>query len=211
MTAAASTAHAHARRPLLVAVVTVLALGGLSGSQAAATTTAPVAAPRAAVAAPAAAFRSVRTYQEVALPVRLRIPAAGVDTPLQRLGRSPDRTIQVPDGFGTAGWFAEGPRPGQAGPAVILGHVDSATGPAVFSRLSALVPGSEVLVDRADGSTVMFRVTALQRVPKAGFPTELVYGPSLVPSLRLVTCGGSFDHATRSYRDNVIAYAEPAA
>jgi sortase (surface protein transpeptidase) len=132
-----------------------------------------------------------------------------VDTRLQRLGRSVDLSIEVPADFGVAGWFAEGPRPGQSGPAVILGHLDSRTGPGVFSGLAWLRSGAEVLVDRADGSTVGFRVSRMQRVPKAAFPTELVYGPTLEPSLRLVTCGGSFDQATGSYRDNVIVYADP--
>ena len=100
---------------------------------------APPAAVPAVVATPAAVagppeFRSVRTYPEVAPPVRLRIPAARIDTPLQRLGRAADRTVEVPADFGVAGWFADGPRPGQAGPAVILGHVDSRSGPASSSR-----------------------------------------------------------------------------
>lgn len=154
-------------------------------------------------------FRSVRSYDGVAEPVRLRIPSVGVDTRLQRLGRSADLSIEVPTEFGVAGWFGEGPRPGQSGPAVILGHVDSRTGPGVFSELAGLPSGADVVVDRADGSTVGFRVSRMLRVPKDRFPTELVYGPTLEPSLRLVTCGGSFDQATGSYRDNVIVYADP--
>jgi hypothetical protein len=164
------------------------------------------------VAQPAAKpFRSVRTYQEVAVPVRLRIPAVGVDTPLQRLGRAADRTVEVPSDFDVAGWFTGGPRPGQAGPAVVLGHVDSQRGPGVFFPLAGLAPGAAVHVDRADGSTATFRVTSVLTVPKSGFPTDLVYAPSLQPSLRLVTCGGTFDEATASYRDNIIVSADPLA
>ena len=167
----------------------------------------------AGVAAPplAQSFHSVRSYPGVAEPVRLRIPAIGVDTPLLRLGRAPDQSIEVPADYGTAGWFAEGPRPGQPGPAVILGHVDSRAGPGVFFELARLAPGSEVLVDRADGSTVAFRAQRTLRVLKTDFPTDLVYAPTLEPSLRLVTCGGSFDHERRSYLDNVIVYADPSA
>jgi sortase (surface protein transpeptidase) len=146
----------------------------------------------------------------VAEPVRLRVPAAEVDTRLQQLGRAEDGSIQAPTDFGMAGWFAEGPRPGEAGPAVLLGHLDSRTGPGVFLRLPRLAPGAEVAVDRADGSTVRFRVTKTLQVPKARFPTEVVYGPTLAPSLRLVTCGGSFDRAAGHYQDNVIVYADPA-
>jgi hypothetical protein len=160
----------------------------------------------------AESFRSMRDYQQVqvALPVRLRIPAARVDSELLRLGRMPDGTIAVPDSFDLAGWYEEGPRPGQPGPAVILGHVDSTKGPAVFFYLKTLPMGAEVFVDRADGSTVKFRVTGRSQVPKTLFPTDLVYGPTLEASLRLVTCGGSFDRSTRNYRDNVIIYAAPA-
>ena len=168
--------------------------------------------PPAALPPPAAApgpFRSVRTYQEVAPPVRLRIPAVRIDTPLQRLGRAADSTVEVPRDVGVAGWFADGPRPGQNGPAVILGHVDSRTGPGVFYPLAGLAAGTEVLVDRADGSTVAFRVSGVVTVPKSGFPTDQVYGPTLQSSLRLVTCGGPFDRAAGSYRDNVIVSADP--
>jgi sortase (surface protein transpeptidase) len=154
-------------------------------------------------------FRSTRTYQAVPVPVRLRIPAVHLDTPLQRLHRQTDGTVAVPDSPGTAGWYAEGARPGQPGPAVILGHVDSVNGPAVFFRLTELSPGADVQVDREDGSSVSFRVTGVSRVPKTRFPTDLVYSPTLQPSLQLVTCGGSFDHRARSYQDNVIVYTVP--
>jgi sortase (surface protein transpeptidase) len=146
----------------------------------------------------------------VAPPVRIRIPAAGVDSRLQRLGQEADGTIQVPEDPDVAGWYANGPRPGQRGPAVILGHVDSKAGPAVFFRLERVRRGDVVHVDRSDGTTVGFRVTRLLRVPKDRFPSEHVYAPSLDTSLRLVTCGGRFDHRTGSYRDNVIVFAVAA-
>lgn len=164
-----------------------------------------------AVEAPAAdGFKSVRTYDAVARPVRLRIPAAGVDARLEELGRAADKSIELPSKPELAGWFDGGPRPGQPGPAVIIGHVDWESGPAVFLRLAELQPGAEVLVDRADGSTATFRVTRRQQVAKVAFPTDEVYAPDLAPSLRLITCGGSFDRGTGSYRDNVIVYAAPA-
>jgi hypothetical protein len=155
-------------------------------------------------------FRSTRTYAAVAAPVRIRIPQVRVDTSLQRLGRGPHGTIAVPSRPDVAGWYAEGPRPGQPGPAVILGHVDWTNRPAVFFRLTELRPGAALYIGRADGSTAAFRVTGSSRVPKSRFPTDLVYSPTLQPTLRLVTCGGSYDRATRNYRDNVIVYAVPA-
>ena len=92
---------------------------------------------------------------------------------------------------------------------MVLGHVDSVNGPAVFYYLAELKPGAVVYVDRADGSTVSFAVRELSMVPKTDFPTQLVYSPTLQPSLQLVTCGGSFDRRARSYRDNVIVFAVP--
>jgi len=141
-------------------------------------------------------------------PVRLAIPAIGVATRLVRLGLEPDGAKQVPGDFGAAGWFAGGPAPGQLGPAVIAGHVDSRTGPAVFYRLRDLRPGDRVEVLRADGSLARFAVERVGQYPKARFPTDDVYYPTLTPRLRLVTCGGSFDREAHSYRSNVIVFAK---
>jgi sortase (surface protein transpeptidase) len=196
---------------LLLSVAAVLSVGLATVSHAAAPAAGAPDTAAANTPSPVGAFRSVRTYAEVAEPVRLRIPAIGVDTPLVRLGRAADHTIAVPSDYHTAGWFDEGPRPGQPGPAVILGHVDSKAGPGVFFALGRLTPGAEVSVDRADGSAVRFRVQRTMRVPKTEFPTDLVYAPTLEASLRLVTCGGGFDHAKGSYLDNVIVYADPVA
>jgi hypothetical protein len=153
-------------------------------------------------------FRSARDYAVVSEPVRLRIPALHIDSKLLRLGLQADGTVAVPNRTDIAGWYDRGPRPGQPGPAVILGHVDSHTGPGIFINLDKVHPGTVVRVDRADGSAATFRVTRVSRVPKVQFPTDLVYGATLDPTLRLVTCGGSFDHTRGSYRDNVIAFAD---
>jgi sortase (surface protein transpeptidase) len=185
----------------------VVALTGCGGSPAGGS---PAPTPSRVPAPAADGFKSVRTYDRVAVPVRLRIPAAGVDTPVEKLGRAADRTIELPSRPELAGWFGGGPRPGQPGPAVIIGHVVWDGSPAVFVRLAELAPGDNVLVDRTDGSTEEFRVTRLQQVPKTHFPTDQVYAPDLAPSLRLITCGGSYDPNARSYRDNVIVYATPA-
>jgi sortase (surface protein transpeptidase) len=155
-------------------------------------------------------YRSTRAHTETAAPVRLRIPSIDVDTGLEALGRAPDQSIEVPRQPSSAGWWAGGPRPGQVGPAVILGHVDSKTGPAVFFRLGELEAGDEVLVERADGTTARFLVTTLERYHKAEFPSELVYYPTVKPELRLVTCGGPFDSSTGHYRDNLVAFAAQA-
>ena len=158
-----------------------------------------------------AGFHSVRTYDQPAPPVRLQIPAIAVSTPLVRLGRLPDGSIEVPKDWDTAGWYDRGPRPGQPGPAVILGHVDSTSGPAVFYRLRELRPPDIVRVGLADGRILVFRVQRVERYPKDKFPTEAVYFPTLNRELRLITCGGEFDYARRSYRDNIVVYATLAA
>jgi Sortase domain len=158
-----------------------------------------------------AGFHSVRSYDQPALPVRLQIPEIAVSTPLVRLGRLPDGSIEVPKDWDTAGWYDRGPRPGQPGPAVILGHVDSKTGPAVFYRLRELRPRDIVRVGLADGRILIFRVQRVQRYPKDHFPAEAVYFPTLNRELRLITCGGEFDYARRSYRDNIVVYATLAA
>ena len=198
-------------RTIALAAVGVLVMTVLSGAQAGTGVT-----PAPAMGAPAAAaarapvvdgFHSPSTYPTVAPPVRLRIPALHVTSQLERLGQLPDGTVAVPARPDVAGWYKDGPRPGQPGPAVILGHVDSHSRPGVFFDLWRLKPGAAVSVDRADGSTVTFRVTSVSRVPKTRFPTDLVYAPTLQSTLRLVTCGGSFDRTRRSYRDNVIVFA----
>jgi hypothetical protein len=200
---------AYARLICLVGL-TLVAITVLAGAQPRAAARPVAARVPAAGTGPIAAdsFRSARTYPTVAAPVRLRIPALHVDSAVQDLGLQSDGTIAVPKRTDVAGWYEHGPRPGQPGPAVILGHVDSHTGPGIFINLSTVRPGALVRVDLADGSTVMFRVTRVERVSKTRFPTDLVYAPTLDPTLRLVTCGGSFDRSRGSYRDNVIAFAD---
>lgn len=147
-------------------------------------------------------------------PTRVRIPAIGVDAPLVPLGLNPDGTVATPplDRPGEAGWYQDGPTPGEPGPAVLLGHVDSArTGPAVFYQLGRLKPGALVAVRRRDGRTAVFRVDSVERVPKTAFPTQRVYGDLPYPALRLITCGGAFDRRRHEYRDNVIVFAHLVA
>jgi hypothetical protein len=139
-------------------------------------------------------------------PTRLRIRAIHVDTPLERLRLDATGALETPKDYAHAGWFAGGSAPGDVGPAVIAGHVDSTTGPAVFFRLDRLRPGDVVEVARAAG-WVGFRVVEVSRYPKDRFPTTRVYGPTPDPQLRLITCSGAFDSAQRSYVDNTVVYA----
>ncbi len=140
-------------------------------------------------------------------PASLTIASIGVSTRLGDLGVAADGTVQVPSDPSLAGWFDRGPAPGQQGPAVVLGHVDSTTGPAVFARLGQLRPGDPIVITRRDGSVVTFTVDAVQTVPKDHFPTAQTYGPVPGPALRLITCGGSYDHSRGGYQANVIVFA----
>jgi hypothetical protein len=147
----------------------------------------------------------------VAKPVRVEIPSVGIASNLERLGLASDGAIQTPEDWDSAGWYRGGPRPGQHGAAVILGHVDSTTGPAVFYRLRQLQAGDRITVDRADGTAAVFEVERVEQHGKTRFPTDDVYYPTPEPTLRLVTCGGDFDTAARSYTDNVVVFARLAA
>jgi hypothetical protein len=177
-----------------VAGATVLLTPAVSGERPALLRP-PAAAPGAAAAAP------VR-------PVAVSIPALSVAGPLEELVADADTgELAAPADPARAGWYAAGVVPGDRGPAVIGGHVDSRSGPGVFFRLRTLRPGDLVDVTRSDGRTVRFSVIAVALYPKDRFPTEAVYGPTSGPELRLVTCGGTFDRSARSYDDNVVVDA----
>jgi sortase (surface protein transpeptidase) len=175
-------------------------------------TASPSAGAAAASSAPGPAFES---YQDVPdrrpVPVRLRIPSLQVDAPVGPVGVLPDRSVQVPERWEEVGWYDGGARPGEDGPAVLLGHVDSKAGPAVFVRLPQVATGAVVEVVDADGGVTRFAVDRVEQHPKTRFPTEAVYLPALRPELRLVTCGGAFDRATGHYVDNIVVYASPVA
>ncbi|MGC9538379.1 class F sortase [Streptomyces sp. UG1] len=141
-------------------------------------------------------------------PVRLRIPAIDVDTPLIRLGLAADGTVQVPPitADDRAGWYRHSPTPGQVGPSVILGHVTVGEyGDGVFRRLNELRRGDRIVARREDGTSAEFAVSAVRTVAKADFPAQEVYGDVKRPELRLITCGGP--RTGDEYRDNVIAFA----
>jgi hypothetical protein len=140
-------------------------------------------------------------------PVRLRIPSIGVDSSVGRLGLNPDGSIEVPGDFNQAGWYDKGPAPGEIGPAVVLGHLDSYTGPAVFARLGSLKPASEILISRQDGSQLRFVVQRVSSFSTDAFPTDQVYGVTPGPALRLITCGGNFNVGRGRYSANVVAFA----
>jgi sortase (surface protein transpeptidase) len=146
----------------------------------------------------------------VGVPTRIDIPSIGVHAFIVPLGLGPGGVIEVPDNFVQAGWYSGGPRPGDSGPAVILGHVDSFSGPAVFFELKDLQAGATIMVTSSTG-TQAFVVDSVEKYAKTDFPTEAVYGPVSDRALRLVTCGGQFDETKHSYLSNVIVFATAAS
>lgn len=158
-----------------------------------AVTTAEVRAERAAISQPA--------------PVAVIVPRLGIRSDLVRLAVDATGELEVPEDFEVAGWWEAGPKPGALGAAVIVGHVDSHRGGAIFERLRVLEPKDHVEVLREDGSSVVFEIDALRQYPKDSLPTNQIYGPTPGAELRLITCGGRFDRRTKSYEDNVVVFA----
>jgi sortase (surface protein transpeptidase) len=141
------------------------------------------------------------------VPVRLRIPKINVDVALASLSLGAHGTLNAPPQWDVPGWYSGGPRPGEPGPAVIAGHVDSTSGPAVFFLLSRLRRGDVVYVSDRVGRIRRFVVDDIRSFPKNRFPTAFVYGPQPAPVLRLITCTGAFDSARHSYVDNLVVSA----
>ncbi|WIE73208.1 class F sortase [Curtobacterium sp. MCJR17_020] len=146
--------------------------------------------------------------RSAATPVSVSIPAIGVQSNLEDLHRGTAGELDPPVDWDSAGWFSDGIVPGEVGPAVIAGHVDSPTSAAVFFRLDELVAGDEIHVAMSDGSTRTFTVDRSERAAKSAFPTSDVYGTTPTPQLRLITCDGVFDTATGHYTDNLIVFAD---
>jgi hypothetical protein len=144
------------------------------------------------------------------VPVSLAIPAIDVDSALLHLGLNADGTIQVPSlvtSANKAAWYKYSATPGQVGSSVIEGHVDSYRGAAVFYRLGALSPGDTIDVRLADGVTAIFRVTGVREYLKSQFPAKEIYGATDYAALRLITCGGVFDYATKHYLGSTVVFA----
>ncbi|WP_030488240.1 class F sortase [Micromonospora chokoriensis] len=142
-------------------------------------------------------------------PTSLAIEKIDVRAPVHDVGIASDGTIAVPDAARAqeAGWYDQGPTPGQYGPAVIVGHVDTTSGPAVFHKLRELRPGDQVEVTRTDRSVAVFEVNSVEKFDKGQLPVDEVYGDFSRPSLRLITCGGKWVGGETGYADNVVVFA----
>ena len=168
--------------------------------------------PTTALPIPSDAFRAptqkLSRGEKVGKPVRVSIPSIGLEGSIDvELGVTADRELEVPKDPEDVGWWKGGPRPGEAGPAVLVGHKDSTTGPAVFYGLGDVLPGDVVHVEDARGVSRTFTVTDVEQVDKYEFLTEKVYGKTPGPELRILTCGGRYDEKTQEYEDNFVVYA----
>jgi sortase (surface protein transpeptidase) len=172
----------------------------------------PVAAPSNPAPAPSATPRPEPSGVPVLASDELSIPDIGVQSVLNPLGVDADGGLEVPargPHYDEAAWFTGSPRPGETGPAVLMGHVNGRGGtPSVFFRLAELGGGDPVTVSRTDGTTATFEVYRTEQYPKDEFPTTAVYGDTAGSELRLITCAGSWDAAVGHYRDNVVVYAQ---
>jgi hypothetical protein len=144
--------------------------------------------------------------EEPAEPQRIVIDKIGVAAAVETVGLATDGTLATPTNVANAGWYTGSSRPGGKGPAVIVGHVDSADGPAAFARLAELEVGDVVTVENGSGTALPFAVSTVTRHPKQSFPSEAVYGPSPDAELRLITCGGRYD-TDSGYVENVVVFA----
>lgn len=143
------------------------------------------------------------------LPVHIMIPSANIDTNFSEpLGLSADREIEVPKDYSSVAYYKNGPTPGEAGPSVVLGHVDSVDGPAAFFSLGQTKVGDEIIIERADGTVATFAITELERNKQSSFPTVKVYSDIDHAGLRLITCTGIYDHDKLRYTHNLIVYAK---
>lgn len=142
-------------------------------------------------------------------PRRLTIPSIKVEAPILHVGLAADGSVDVPPvaRHNEAGWFDEGPTPGQFGPALIVGHADTRTGPSVFHHLGKLKPGQRIEVLREDNRVAVFQVNSVEHFGKEKLPIKRVYADYSRPSLRLVTCGGTWLGEGRGYSDNIVVFA----
>ncbi|MFF9768627.1 class F sortase [Streptomyces sp. NPDC053086] len=142
-------------------------------------------------------------------PTRLHIPRIAVDAPFTTLSIGASGQLQPPPAADTnlVGWYADGVSPGESGTAIIAGHVDTVTSPAVFAHLDELEPGDRFSVERADGSTADFVVDDSETFAKDDFPSDRVYEDAERPEVRLITCAGDYDRTVRDYTDNLVVFA----
>lgn len=170
---------------------------------------APVAPDVTVPSAPPTTHPKTSTALPRSAPTRIRIPKIGVDAPFTPLSLAPTGQLNAPppDNSNLVGWYKDGATPGENGSAIVAGHVDTKTGPAVFLQLDEVKKGSTIEITRADKSVATFTVDDVETFSKAQFPDDRVYAETPNPQLRVITCGGAYDKAAKDYTDNVVVFA----
>ncbi len=151
-----------------------------------------------------------REALEKEIPAKLKVEKLGINTAFELLDLKENGELSVPESYETVGWYIQSPLPGETGPMVVVGHVDSKTGPAIFYDLGDLEVGDKIVVIKASGEEVVYRVRELERYTQNEFPTESVYGNTEGPELRLITCSGEYNQGTGRYSHNLVVYADIA-
>ena len=203
--------RARSRTDRVVSVLTALVVAALAGIALVVVTGGHGPSPTGPLPGPVPAAdgaSSVALPLAASPPTGIEIPAIGVTRDsIMKLGFTAGMALQVPPDATTVGWFSRGSAPGTDGPAVFASHINYAGTKGGFADIGRLTAGDEVVVHRADHTSVVFTVDRVARAPKKAFPTAAVYGPTSRPEIRLITCGGAFDTSTRSYLDNIVVYA----
>ena len=168
--------------------------------------------PSAPAPAPASATASMpapapKQTQFELLPVSIKIPSINLVAPVVKTGLEASGALHVPSSPDLTGWYDLGPKPGEIGPSVITGHLDSAAGPGVFWNLNKTRIGDEIDVVRDDGSIAVFKIYKEEKYPQNNFETQKVYGAVSDAELRVITCAGTYSKATGHYSDDLVVYA----
>ncbi|MGD7008277.1 class F sortase [Metabacillus sp. 84] len=203
------------------ALSNVLLLGILAGcgsaGDEAADLTAPVKSepkPAASLKFAAASDQPSQSEQEGIVPESIEIPKLGIVTAVEKTGLLEDGSMGVPEKDENTAWYKQGAKPGDYGNAVIAGHVDNKTGPAVFFKLNSLTPGDEVLITDAKGTKLTFIVEQAEAYPYDDAPIQQIFGPSDRKGLNLITCTGIYDQSKRTHLERLVVYTvlkdEPA-
>lgn len=153
---------------------------------------------------------SSSNQQVTADPARFVIdtPAIKVNAPVEYVGLTAERAMEAPKGWWNVGWYELGPKPGEQGNAVIAGHLDSDSGPAVFWQLDKVRVGDEVRVVDVQGSTIRFRVREIQVYYNEDAPLTKIFGRSDRAHLNLITCDGFFDRNAGIYDRRLVVYTD---
>jgi hypothetical protein len=140
-------------------------------------------------------------------PVRVTIPALGVDAGVQDVGLADDGSMGVPVGYEDVAFYDLGVDPGQTGYSAFTGHISSIYYPGVFYNIDELSNGNTVHVFGDDGTELVFLVQEVDRYPADNFPMDKVFGQTATPGVALITCGGDWDPTAHLFGDRIVVYA----